>query len=139
MRIRQLDDLEEAKEAWQEFQETGDLQDKWPGDDHTFWVLEDQNQTVGLCSAVYRPEKGYVYLSYTAIMPTSFHKGLQRRLINHRLRWAKKQGAVYAITYTLLHNYPSITNLLRCGFRFAETPRGWYGVGTDVHYFEKQL
>lgn len=139
MRIQLLDDLDEARDVWQEFQALHDFKDKWPGDDHTYWALTHENQHFGLTSAVYRPEKGYVYLSYAIIMPASREKGLQRRLINHRLRWAKKQGAFYAVTYTLLHNYPSISNLLRCGFRFAEAPRGWSGYGEDVHYFEKQL
>lgn len=139
MRIKLLDDVEEAHEHWTEFQALHDSADKWPGDDHTYWLLTDGTTNLGLTSAVFRPQKGYVYLSYAIIMPTCREKGLQRRLIQHRLRWAKRQGAFYAVTYTLLHNYPSITNLLRCGFRFSEAPRGWYGYGPDVHYFEKQL
>ena len=139
VRIKHLDDIDEVRELWDEFQAAHHNEDKWPGDDHTYWVLMEGEHPVGLTSAVFRPEKGYVYLSYAIIMPERKTKGLQRRLIQHRLRWAKRQGAIYAVTYTLLHNYPSIMNLLRCGFRFAETPRGWCGYGTDVHYFEKQL
>ncbi len=139
MRIKLLEDHEEAKELWQEFQTLHETCDKWPGDDHTYWALTDGETNYGLTSAVYRPEKGYVYLSYAIIMPSCREKGLQRRLIRHRLRWAKRQGAFYAVTYTLLHNYPSVMNLLKCGFKFADAPRGWYGYGPDVHYFEKQL
>jgi GNAT superfamily N-acetyltransferase len=139
VRIQLLDDIDEAHEIWDEFQLAQNTEDKWPGDDHSYWVLTDGKDHHALTSAVFRPEKGYVYLSYAIIMPTYQANGLQRRLIQHRLRWAKRQGAIYAVTYTLLHNYPSIMNLLRCGFRFAETPRGWYGYGPNVHYFEKQL
>lgn len=139
MRIQYIEDIEDARELWDEFQQTHEGTDTWPGDDHSYWLLRDGEQNVGLTSAVFRPEKGYVYLSYAIIVPHCKVRGLQRKLIQHRLRWAKRQGAIYAVTYTLLHNYPSIMNLLRCGFRFAETPRGWAGYGTDVHYFEKQL
>lgn len=60
-------------------------------------------------------------------------------MIRNRCAWGKNQGASYAVTYTLRDNYPSIVNLLKCGFRFASSPRGWVGVGSDVHYFEKEL
>lgn len=139
MKIQLLDDLEEARELWKEFQAAHKNTDKWPGDDHTYWSLNESEQSVGLTSAVYRPEKGYVYLSYAIIMPHCEVRGLQRRLIRHRCNWAKRQGAIYVVTYTLLDNYPSMINLLRCGFKFAKHPRGWLGHGPDVHYFEKQL
>jgi GNAT superfamily N-acetyltransferase len=139
VRIQLLDDPEEAREAWTEFQGTHESADSWPGDDHTYWILTDDSINHALTSAVFRPEKGYVYLSYAIIMPFCRAQGLQRRLIQHRLRWAKRQGAIYAVTYTLHTNYPSIVNLLRCGFHFAKEPRGWYGYGDTVHYFEKQL
>ena len=139
MRIQLLDDLEDARELWNEFQAAHNNSDMRPGDDHIYWTLTDNKTHVGFTSAVFRPEKGYVYLSYAITMPTCREKGLQRRMIQHRLRWAKRQGAFYVVTYTLLHNYPSIINLLRCGFKFAATPRGWLGHGSDVHYFEKQL
>ena len=134
-----IEEYEDVLEVWPDFQARRDNTDKIPGEDHTYWLLQHENQNIGLTSAAYRPEKGYVYLSYAITMPTCREKGLQRRMIQHRLRWAKRQGAFYVVTYTLLHNYPSIINLLRCGFKFAATPRGWLGHGPDVHYFEKQL
>jgi len=139
VRIKKIDDLDEARELWSDFQTMHDIGDLWPGDDHTYWELTDGKRTYAVFSAVYRPEKAYAYLSYAIIDPTILHTGLQRRLIRYRLQWARKQGAIYAVTYTLLHNYPSISNLLKCGFRFARTPRGWHGVGDGVHYFERQL
>jgi GNAT superfamily N-acetyltransferase len=139
VRIQLLDDIDDARDLWEEYMSLDRSKDVWPGDDHTYWALTDGQHNCGLTSAVYRPEKGYVYLSYAIIMPSRRDKGLQRRLIQHRLRWAKRQGAFYAVTYTLLHNYPSVINLLRCGFKFASEPRGWPGYGPDWHYFEKQL
>lgn len=139
MKIELIDDMGEALDLWREMQGLYGSDDKWPGNDHNYWRLTDGKQDMGLMSAVYRPEKGYVYLSYAIIHPWCPRAGLQRRLIRYRLQWAKRQGAVYAVTYTLLHNYPSIANLLKCGFRFAREPRDWAGVGNGVHYFEKAL
>lgn len=139
MKTQRIIDLEDARELWDELHALHDLEYKWPGDDHTYWQLTEGTKTVAVMSAVYRPEKGYVFLSYAITDPLCNHRGLQRRLIRYRLQWAKRQGAIYAVTYTLLHNYPSIANLLKCGFQFAREPRGWVGVGSDVHYFEKQL
>lgn len=139
MKIELIDTPEEARELWDEYQRDHDCNDNWPGDDHTYWSISEDHHILGICSAVVRPDKGYVYLSYAVVKPSRMCGGLQRRLIQHRLRWAKRQGAIYAVTYTLLHNYPSIVNLLKCGFRFTKQAHGWMGVGNDVHYFEKPL
>ena len=139
VKFQLIDEYEDVLELWPDFQAQHDNADKIPGEDHTYWVLQHEGENIGLTSAVYRPEKGYVFLSYAIIIPSCKIKGLQRKMIQHRLRWAKKQGAYYAVTYTLLKNYPSMVNLLRCGFRLAHEPRGWGSLGQDVHYFEKQL
>lgn len=140
MKIQLIEDLDEARELWAWLQREHGTADRWPGDDHTYWrCIDKRGMDCGITSAVHRPERGYVYLSYGILHPLELGNGLQRRMIQHRLRWAKRQGAIYAVTYTLLHNYPSIVNLLRCGFRFAKEPRGWAGVGNDVHYFEREL
>lgn len=112
--------------------------DTWVGDDHTFWIVEDSSGlAVGFCSAVYRPQLGYVYLSRAALDKSVRGAGLQRRMIRTRIAWAKAQGARKVITYTLLKNYSSITNLIRSGLRFDTPEEAW--VGNDVHYFKLEL
>lgn len=112
--------------------------DTWVGDDHTFWVVEDnEGLPVGFCSAVYRPGLKYAYMSRAALDKSVRGAGLQRRMIRTRVAWAKRQGATKVITYTLLKNYSSMTNLIRSGFRFDTPEVAW--VGDDVHYFKLDL
>lgn len=112
--------------------------DHWVGDDHTFWIARDgSGKPVGFCSAICRPERGYVFLSRAAVAVSARGARLQRRMIRARVAWARKQGATEVITYTLLKNYESFVNLLKCGFRFYKPDAAW--VGHDVHYMRLSL
>ena len=135
IRLRQTDDVEEIRAL----NALSFPNDKWIGDDHTFWVAtSDDGTSAGYCSAVFRPEGGYVFLSRAAVFPWAEGQGLQRRMIRTRVRWAKTlQGCNRVITYTSLKNYQSMVNLLRCGFRFYTPPMLY--VGEQYHYFELPL
>lgn len=112
--------------------------DAWVGDDHTFWVARDsEGLPVGFCSAIYRPQLGYVYLSRAGVDESARGAGLQRRMIRARVQWAKRLGAREVITYTLLRNYDSFVNLLKCGFRFYKPDAAY--VGEQVHYMRIQF
>lgn len=112
--------------------------DSWVGDHHTFWIATDMSGVpVGFASAVHREDLDYVFLSRAGVDKSASGQGLQRRLIRARIAWAKKRGVSKIITYTSLKNYPSIINLLACGFRF-DKPKAEY-VGSDVHYFKMEL
>lgn len=134
--IRELDDPEDVRELY----ELALPGCSMPGDDHQWWIARAEDGTVaGFCSAVYRPEQGYVFLSSAAVAAAFQGIGLQRRLIRVRVRWARRMGAKQVLTYTVLKNYPSMQNLLRCGFRFWEPPEGWAWVGPNVHYFRREF
>jgi len=139
-RILQTDDIDKVREL-DAFAFPGI---KFPadGEDHTWWLIHDSEQPgkiAGYCGAVYRPAHGYVYMSRAAVAAYAQGKGLQRRMIRVRERWARKQGANRVITYTMLKNYDSICNLLKCGFRFDNPPEERQYIGDDVHYFKKVL
>lgn len=103
-------------------------------EDHTFWMaLNSTGLAVGFASAVYRPASGYVYLGSCWVHADARGHNLQRRFLRARVAWARKQGADRVVTYTVLKNYPSLVNLLACGFKFY-TPGRKY-VGDDVHYY----
>jgi GNAT superfamily N-acetyltransferase len=127
--LRRTEELDEVREL----HTLAMPEDAWVGDDHTFWIARDESKKpVGFCSAIYRPESGYVFLSRAAVAKSAQGHGLQRRMIRARVAWARKQGATEVITYTLLKNYESFLNLLKCGFRFYKPENPW--VGTSVHY-----
>jgi GNAT superfamily N-acetyltransferase len=131
--LRQTDDLDEIREL----HSLAFPGDDWVGDDHTFWIAKDGRKSVGFCSAVYRPERGYVFLSRAAVVEALRGTGLQRRMIRTRVNWARKQGAPRCITYTSPKNYPSMLNLIKCGFRFYE-PETPYA-GEHYHYLQLPL
>lgn len=105
-------------------------------DDGQMWVAHDDTGTpVAFCSA--RPcGDNLVFLSRAGVLPCANGKGLQRRMIQARLRWAREIGADACITYTLYDNHASIANLLRCGFRFYRPAANWAG---RVHYFWRDI
>ena len=105
---------------------------------HTFWLATCEGVPVGFCSAIFYDWKKCVFLSRAAVMQTAAKSGLQRRMIRTRVAWARTLvGCDRAVTYCAPRNYPSLVNLLRCGFRLYEpTAEGIapYGVA-GAHYF----
>lgn len=133
MKIYQLDDLEDAREL----HALAFPDDLWPGNDHTYWVAREGRTLLGMASAVYRPDEKYAYLSRCAVVKTAQGKGVGRRLIRARVKWAVSEGAAEVITYVSLKNYPSLLNLLKCGFQFYEPTEAY--VGQNWHYLRKLL
>jgi GNAT superfamily N-acetyltransferase len=94
--------------------------DSFPSTDegNEYWLVRKDKEAVGFCSC--RPSyerKDTVYLSSAALLPQAQGRGLQRRMIQVRLRWARKQGYTRAITYTWLTNIASQRSLIRTGFK----------------------
>lgn len=102
-----------------------------------YWIVCNENKKpVGFASAI-RDTNGNIFLSSAGVFSCARGNNLQRRLINARVKWAKKKGARRVYTYTLLKNYPSIINLIKCGFSFYEPHEEGRYVGNNVHYFRK--
>ncbi len=101
------------------------------------WVCHDDTGTpVAFCAARMLKHENGVFFNRAGVLPCANGKGLQRRMIRARLRWAKEIGAEYAITYVTHTNHASIVNLLKCGFRFDRPAWNWAG---NVHYFTKEI
>jgi GNAT superfamily N-acetyltransferase len=113
-----------------------------------YWLALDRSREdsaeIGFAAAQYLPlslETDYdqpaVFLHRVGVFPEYAGKGIQRRLILARERWAMRQGATLVVTYASRHNEPSIANLLRMGYRFAEP---WIGYSAkEWVFFTKEL
>lgn len=108
-------------------------EEEFPGFDDAWWLVRDAGKVVGFCSARYLADERIVFISSAGLAPSARGHGLQRRMIETRIRWAESKNARQVLTYTMLKNYPSMINLLRCGFKFYDPPYPW--AGGDVHYY----
>lgn len=128
--ITHLEDVEEAREL----HSLSFPMDNWVGDDHTFWVARDAGKVVGFCSAIHWDKRHAVFMSRAAVIKSAQGVGLHKRMIAHRVKWTWEQGIDRVCTYTTLQNYPSLINLLDCGFRFYK-PDDLYA-GKRYHYLQ---
>lgn len=122
-RIEKVDDTDAARDM----HKLAFGGDKWPGDDHEFWIAKDRHgAVVGFASATLINARA-AFLSRAAVARSARGQGLHRKLIEARLRWAWDQDCTIIVTHVENHNYESIINLQRAGFRFAPNNwlRGW--------------
>jgi GNAT superfamily N-acetyltransferase len=80
---------------------------------------------------------GAVYLARAGVLPAARGKGLQRRLINARISYARRIGSTVAISDTTARNFPSSRNLIACGFRPYWPATPW--ALPDSIYWQRQI
>ncbi len=93
--------------------------------------IRDDIQPIGFCTATDLGER-ILFLSRCGVRKNYRGLHLQRRFIQTRLRFAKKKGFKKVITYVQKKNYPSLCNLIKCGFLLYE-PEYQYA-GDDFLY-----
>jgi GNAT superfamily N-acetyltransferase len=103
-------------------------------DSAAWWILTCEGKPVGFAGA--RLANGMAYLCRAGVLPEHRGKGLQRRLIRARVRWAMASDAFACYTYTVTTNHRSANNLIRCGFLLYEPNARWAG---ESLYFWKRL
>lgn len=82
-----------------------------------YWVVRNEEETpIGFCIAG-RDDEDTARLTLAGVTQYYRGRGLQRRLIQVRERWARKQGCEEVVTYVSKYNGPSLVNLLRAGYR----------------------
>lgn len=104
-----------------------------------WWLAFDGSKAVGFCGM--RPSVEWsntAYMCAAGVAESHQGQGLQKRLIKVRLQRAAMLGHDWVITYTLKDNYPSINNLLACGFRSYEPKRLWAGI-KGVMYWKRRI
>jgi len=101
-----------------------------------WWIAYEDDKPVAY-AGVKLLDGNLAFLCRAGVLPAWRGKGLQGKLINARLRWAKKQGMQQAVTYTVLANPHSSNNLIKCGF-LLYIPQ-WRWGGEEALYWLKQL
>lgn len=117
LRIRKTDDLTQIAELDRQL---------FPKDepvelDDSQWWLAQVRAPYGWVTAAYAgaalSDGGqYVYLSRAGVLSPFRGRGLQKKLIDTRLRWGRSHGAKAAWTYTYWANLTSQRSLLARGF-----------------------
>lgn len=78
-----------------------------------------------------------IFLSRSGVLPAARGYGIQKRLIEIRLRWAKRSGYHEAVTYAGHGNSASIISLLKSGMVMYDPDYRW--AGDEFVYFHKPL
>lgn len=84
-------------------------------EDSQWWIAEEHNIVLGFCGA--RIVNDECFLIRSAVCVGARGRGLQKRFIRLRIRWARAQGVSRAHTYVHVTNIPSMRSLINCGFR----------------------
>jgi len=113
MRIKKTDKVDQIRELHARIfpQDDKDILDT----DELWQIADDNNELVGFCSARVL-DKEIIYFNWAGLLEKAWGQGLHKRMIKARVRWAKKNGFKYAITYTIIENIQSSKNLLKTGF-----------------------
>jgi GNAT superfamily N-acetyltransferase len=104
----------------------------------TWWIVYDGDEPIAYAGAVYLKDKNSVYLSRSGVTEDYRGYGLQRKLIQKRVKWAKDMGADCVVTYTDSDNIYSSNNLIKSGFLLYLPDFPW-GSADDALYWKRTL
>lgn len=90
---------------------------------HQFWLVKHGRETIAYASAAVLDD-GCVHLTRCAVHPKYRGMGLQKRLIETRLRWARRHASLVK-TYTTNANYSSLSRLISCRFWVSGFENGY--------------
>jgi GNAT superfamily N-acetyltransferase len=102
-----------------------------------WFVALDGDDVVGFAGVKFHRKIKTAELLLTLVRPSHRGKGLQRRLIAARERAARRAGMTRAVTYTMIFNVPSATNLAKARYATYRPVRPW--ATRQVVYWEKRL
>jgi len=102
-----------------------------------YWVVMDRDgNPVGFGIATDFGD-GVLFLSRAGVLPKFRGHGIHKRVIEARIRCARRRSIKSIITYTAKHNAASVNGLIAKGFKSYE-PEYKY-VGADFNYWILEL
>lgn len=129
VKIRQTKDIQTIKDLHEKLFP----QDELPTFKNSiYWCGVDRSVTCCFAIAT-KYSDDILFLSRAAVNYEYRGKGIHKRLISVRLRYARRHKYRYVITYTSRDNYSSANNLMDLGFR-SYCPEYKY-VGEDYNYW----
>jgi len=93
--------------------------------DSTWWVGYISGKPVCYCGIKKITEQDYGYMIRAGVMPEAQGCGIQKKMINRRLEYAKDMGWSHVITDTTHDNYASINSLIGVGFKVYQPGECW--------------
>ncbi len=105
-----------------------------------WWLLWTDSSPIGFCGI--HPSRVYKRTGYLCRAGIDFEyrgRGLHKRLISVRERWAKKNGMDWMITDTHLHNCASSNALIRAGYRLWKPRKRqlWASYRNALYWWKK--
>jgi len=114
--------------------EEGALLDKGELSGTVWWLCWQGETPVGYCGL--QILDGLAFHDRSGLLPLVRGKGLQRRFLSIRERFAKKQGITSVQTYVALGNCPSINNLFRSGYKAYNPEWPWAGLLPAIYVYK---
>lgn len=131
--VRQTKDIEVIKELHREILPGDEFYER---DTNRYWLAFCDGVLAGFCIATVLQDR-IVFLSRSGVLPEFRGLGIQKRMIQIRLWFARKIKSPAAITYTMKDNHASSNNLVKCDFRLYD-PEYPYA-GPNVLYWIKMI
>ncbi len=110
--------------------------DAFPSGPH-YWLAYVSGRPAGYASGEIN-KFGELFISGAAVLPEYRGQGIQRALTRAQMQWAKRNGAEWAMTYTMRDNPHSYNNYQKCGFHYYEPDFAFAG-RRHVLYWRRKL
>lgn len=112
--------------------------DARPDPDALWWLAFQGEDPIGYAGMdlVQRPDGLVGYMTRCGVLPEARGRGVQKRLLTARIRYAHRMACSRVVTYTVASNPASINSLIHRGFKAYTPPYLYAG---DVCYWERKL
>lgn len=135
VRVRQVENIFDSDEIAKHLSEFwGVTAPNWQTPRHFWWMGSDEHGEVACYCGARVHDQDTLYLGPSFVFPEYRGDGLQRRMIESRLRFARRKGFKRIVSSTSPDNVVSGNNLISSGFRLT---RPW--LDEEGNYWERKV
>ncbi len=107
----------------------------WDAKERAYWWLARWDGVEAGFAGILEVDGGQTgFLCRAGVLPEFRGNGIQRRLIQERVRFARSHGYKQVITYTSIDNTASSNNLIACGFVLYQPEYSFVGPNYNYWY-----